>query len=453
MRRTVNAPPDSLASTAPHPLARTAALTAAQAPGHSHSSQPFRTPRAPRALQALLAEADVRLDGARPWDLRVHDPRLYRRVLTHWSLGLGDAYVDGDWDCERLDELFTRLLRHRLDGQPMGLSRWRMAFALAAAALDNPQRATRAFVVGRHHYDLGNDLFGRMLDPLRQYSCGWWAHASTLEQAQEHKLEMICRKLQLRPGMRLLDIGCGWGGLARWAAEHHGAHVTGITISREQAAWAQQHCLGLPVDIRLVDYRALHDETPFDRIASVGMFEHVGPKNHRAYFDAARRLLRPDGLFLLHTIGLDRPGGGTDAWIEKRIFPGGRLPAASVLAASAEREFVIEDWHNFGPDYDRTLMAWHESFEAAWPDLAPRYGERFHRLWRYYLLSCAGFFRSRQGQLWQLVLAPHERGQVYRSVRPDAQSLAPRKSTIGADPQPPAAGCATSSSSMPTPSS
>ena len=379
-------------------------------------SAPASVLQPPAALSALLAPADIRLNGDRPWDIRVHHPRLYRRVLTGWSLGLGESYMDGDWDCAQLDEMFTRLMRLGLEHRPLGWARLRLGLALAAAAFTNPQREERAFVVGERHYDLGNDLYERMLDARMVYSCAYWERAATLDQAQEDKLEMICRKLQLRPGMTLLDIGCGWGGLARHAAERHGARVVGITVSREQQALAQQVCAGLPVEIRLEDYRRL--EGRFDRIASVGMFEHVGPKNYRAYFDAAHRLLAEDGLFLLHTIGIDQPSTHTDPWIEKYIFPGGKLPAASELALAAQRRFVVEDWHNFGPDYDRTLMHWHARFEAAWPELQARYGERFRRMWRYYLLSCAGFFRSRQGQLWQLVLSRRERREAYRSLRP-----------------------------------
>jgi cyclopropane-fatty-acyl-phospholipid synthase len=379
-------------------------------------SAPAPVSQPPAALSALLAPADIRLNGDRPWDIQVHHPRLYRRVLTGWSIGLGESYMDGDWDCAQLDEMFTRLMRLGLEHRPMGWGRLRLGLALAAAAFTNPQREQRAFVVGERHYDLGNDLYERMLDARMVYSCAYWERAATLDQAQEDKLEMICRKLQLRPGMTLLDIGCGWGGLARHAAERHGARVVGITVSREQQALAQRVCAGLPVEIRLEDYRRL--EGRFDRIASVGMFEHVGPKNHRAYFDAAHRLLAEDGLFLLHTIGIDQPSTHTDPWIEKYIFPGGKLPAAGELAQAAQRRFVVEDWHNFGPDYDRTLMHWHARFEAAWPELQARYGERFRRMWRYYLLSCAGFFRSRQGQLWQLVLSRRERREPYRSLRP-----------------------------------
>ena len=373
-------------------------------------------PHVPAALATWLQQADIRIDGPRPWDLQLRQPRLFGRVLRDWSLGLGEAYMDGDWDCEQLDEFFTRLLRLRADERPAGLARLKLAWALVEAVWRNPQAPDKAFIVGERHYDLGNDLFEHMLDARMVYSCGFWGRARTLDQAQEDKLEMICRKLQLAPGMTLLDIGCGWGGLARHAALHHGIQVTGITVSREQARYVEQLCAGLPVSVRLMDYRDLQGR--FDRIASVDMFEHVGPKNHHTYLDTARKLLADDGLFLLHTIGADRPNGRTDPWIDRYIFPGGHLPAASELARAAERGFVIEDWHNFGPDYDRTLMEWHARFEAAWPELKVRYTERFRRMWRYYLLSCAGFFRSRQGQLWQLVLAKPQRAGAYRSIRP-----------------------------------
>jgi cyclopropane-fatty-acyl-phospholipid synthase len=327
--------------------------------------------------------------------------------------------MDGDWDCERIDEAVARILRSGLEDAARGLARLKIGLALIGHALANPQRRERAFVVGERHYDIGNDLFERMLDSRLIYSCAHWQHAQTLEQAQLDKLEMICAKLQLAPGLRVLDIGCGWGGLARHMAEHHGVEVLGITVSREQQALARERCAGLPVHIELQDYRDLKaPDGGFGRIVSVGMFEHVGPKNYPAYFEATHRLLAPEGLFLLHTIGLDLPRARTDPWIEKYIFPGGKLPAPSELALALEHLFIVEDWHNFGTDYDRTLMAWHANFEAAWPELKARYGERFRRMWRYYLLSCAGFFRSRQGQLWQLVLSKRERQAVYRSVRP-----------------------------------
>lgn len=228
-------------------------------------------------------------------------------------------------------------------------------------------------------------------------------------------MDLICRKLELKPGERLLEIGCGWGGLARHAAAHYGVQVTGITVSQEQRKLAMERCQGLPVDIQLMDYRNITGL--FDKAVSVGMFEHVGTKNYPIFFDTVSRVLKAEGLFLLHTIGNHTTSTNVDPWIDRYIFPNGKLPSALELAAYTEGAFLIEDWHNFGLDYDRTLMAWWHNFEAAWPRLSVHYDKRFHRMWKYYLHCCAGFFRSRQGQLWQLVLSKRERPKGYRSVR------------------------------------
>ncbi len=375
--------------------------------------QPNRSQR--ELAAALLAEADVRIDGGRPWDLQVRHPDVLSRILARGSLGLGESYMDGWWDCEQVDEFISRVLRaqlHRRVGHPGEL------VALLKAKLVNLQSTTRSWQVGREHYDLGNDLYERMLDPTMAYSCGYWAAAGTLEQAQEAKLDLICRKLGLQPGMRLLDIGCGWGSLMRFAAKHYGVECIGLTVSREQAKWGAEKAAGLPVRFELTDYRLFNPDgvERFDRIASVGMFEHVGQKNYRGYFAVARRSLKEDGLFLLHSIGKNESGGAIDPWIDKYIFPNGSLPSMQEIAAASERDFIIEDWHSFGADYDRTLMAWHARFEAAWPDLLPRYGPRFYRMWRYYLLCCAGTFRARDNQLWQVVLSPRGVSGGYRRV-------------------------------------
>lgn len=365
--------------------------------------------------QKLLERADIRLNGDRPWDMRIHHPDTTARVMAQGSLGLGDSYVEGWWDCERLDEFFARLLRAGLDGE-VG---WRArAWPWLRARLFNLQNRLRAGQVARAHYDLDSRVFEQMLGPTMAYSCGYWAQARNLDEAQRDKLDLVCRKLGLAHGMTLLDIGSGWGSMMRHAAEHYGASVTGLTISKEQAKWAMQRMRGLPVQVELVDYREFNRDgrQRFDRVASVGMFEHVGHKNHEAYFATLGRCLVPDGLALLHTIGKNRAGLETDAWIDRRIFPNGALPSAGELAASVEQQFVIEDWHNFGADYDRTLMAWHQRFEAAWPLLSKSHEARFHRLWRYYLLSCAGTFRARSNQLWQLVLSPKGLEGGYRRV-------------------------------------
>ena len=362
---------------------------------------------------ALLARADIRVGGDRAWDIQVHHPDTFPRILAKGSLGLGESYMDGWWDCTQLDEFIARVLRARLDTQ---VGQAGLTLALVKARWFNLQSEQRAWVVGRQHYDLGNDLYEAMLDPYMAYSCGYWAAAGDLAAAQEAKLDLVCRKLGLEPGMRLLDIGCGWGSLMRFAAERYGVECVGLTISREQARHGADRAAGLPVRFELTDYRSFNRDgrQRFDRIASIGMFEHVGHKNFDAYFETAQRSLVDDGLFLLHTIGKNRAGTATDPWTEKYIFPNGALPSAAELATSAERRFVIEDWHNFGADYDRTLMAWHARFEQAWPGLRSRYGDRFHRMWRYYLLSCAGTFRARDNQLWQLVLSPRGAAGGYR---------------------------------------
>lgn len=355
-----------------------------------------------RIVEEMLAEAGVAINGPRAWDIRVHNPALFKRILQEGSLGFGESYMDGWWECERLDMLFTRILQAGVDERlPKSLSD---IARVAYARLFNRQSRKRAWQVGKEHYDIGNDLFRAMLDPYMQYSCGYWKEAQTLEQAQQAKLRMICEKLQLQPGMRLLDIGCGWGGLSAYAAKHYGVSVVGVTISAEQQKLAQARCAGLDVQILLQDYRDLHQQ--FDRIVSVGMFEHVGPKNYRTYFNVVERNLAPHGLFLLHTIGSNKTDMNVDPWINKYIFPNGCLPSVSHIAQASEGHFVMEDWHNIGADYDRTLMAWFERFKQAWPQLAPRYSERFERMFSYYLNACAGAFRARDLQLWQVVFSP-----------------------------------------------
>lgn len=351
-------------------------------------------------LQSLLDDADVHLNGDRPWDIQFHDQRLPVRVLSGGSLALGEAYMDGWWDCSELDQFFFRVLRADLQDR---IRSWKVLPRLLFAALIGRGRRTRAFEVGEQHYDIGNDLYKAMLDSRMIYSCGYWKDATTLDQAQVAKLELICRKLELKPGMRLLDIGSGWGGLAIYAAQNYGVSVVGLTVSKEQFSWAVERAKGLPIEFRLQDYRDLKE--PFDAVASVGMFEHVGPKFYRTFFEVVHRCLADEGLFLLHTIGGNTSALTGDPWIEKYIFPNGLVPSITQISKALEKLFVVEDWANFGAHYDPTLMAWHRNFERNWDRLASRYGERFHRRWRYYLLSCAGSFRARYNNLWQIVLS------------------------------------------------
>ncbi|HSI57666.1 MAG TPA: cyclopropane fatty acyl phospholipid synthase [Ideonella sp.] len=351
-------------------------------------------------MRHLLAMADVQLQGDRPWDLRLLAPGVPERVLAQGTVGLGEAYMDGWWTAERLDLLFERLVRAQLADKVQPLA---VAWKAVQARWLNRQTLRRAWQVGRQHYDLDNRFYRAMLDPRMTYTCAYWQGAETLAQAQENKLDLVCRKLGLQPGMQVLDIGCGWGSFMRFAAEHYGVQCVGVTVSAEQVALGRELCQGLPVEFRLQDYRELQGR--FDRIVSLGMFEHVGHKNDRLYMEVAHRCLEPEGMFLLHTIGRNEHGHGTDPWIDKYVFPNGELPTIARIGRAVERLFVVEDLHNFGADYDRTLMAWHANFEAAWPQFADQLGERFQRMWRYYLLSCAGAFRARDIQLWQWVLS------------------------------------------------
>lgn len=361
----------------------------------------------------LLAQADVQINGDRPWDISVKNPALFARVMAQGSLGLGESYMQDWWDCQALDQFFFTIMRADLAKKVPKNMRTFMTYL--KSKLINLQSKERAFQVGQHHYDLGDDLFAAMLDKRMLYSCGYWKNAKNLDQAQEHKLELICKKLYLKPGMKVLDIGCGWGGLALYAAKNYGVSVVGVTVSKEQAAYAQKIAQGYPVEIRLQDYRDVHET--FDRIVSVGMFEHVGYKNYDTFMRIACNLLADDGLMLLHTIGGNRSETCGDDWIEKYIFPNGMLPSISQIGAAIENRFVMEDWHNFSADYDKTLMAWHANFIKHWPELQSKYGDEFYRMWNYYLLSCAGMFRARCLQLWQIVLSKKGVLGGYVSVR------------------------------------
>lgn len=360
-------------------------------------------------IEEFLKEADVAVNGSNLYDLVVHNEKFYKRVLAQGSLGLGESYMDGWWDCEKLDELFNRVLRARLETK---IRNWRIIPYFAKAAALNTGNYKKAFFIGEKHYDIGNDLYRGMLDKRMVYTCGYWKDASTLDEAQEAKLDLVCRKIGLKPGMKVLDIGCGWGSFAKFAAQKYDAHVTGVTVSKEQAELGRKMCEGLSVDIQLKDYRDMEGE--FDAVVSLGMFEHVGHKNYRVYMEKVEEVLKDDGLFLLHTIGSKKSVVATEPWINKYVFPGGMLPSVKQIGKSMENLFVMEDLHNFGVDYDKTLMAWYHNFDKNWGSLKKDYDERFYRKWKYYLLISACSFRSRKNQLWQIVLSKNPLGGYKR---------------------------------------
>jgi cyclopropane-fatty-acyl-phospholipid synthase len=352
-------------------------------------------------LQDLFASADIQLQGGRPWDIRVNDARFFRAVLAGGTLGFGESYMDGWWDCNALDEMCCRAIRARLEERvPVNLH---TAVAIASSFLFNLQTRRRSRLVGKRHYDVGNDLFESMLDPSMQYSCAWFRDTDDLGQAQTEKMDLLCRKLGLEKGMSLLDIGCGWGGLAKHAAEHYGCRVVGITISEEQRRYGAEASRGLPVEIRLQDYREISEK--FDRVVSVGMLEHVGPKNYRDYMKKVFQTLRQGGVFVCQAIAANQSSLYADPWVARYIFPNSMLPSAAQVTKAAEKLLVLEDVQNLGGDYEKTLKAWESNFRRSWDRFESRYGERFYRMWRFYLLGCAGAFRARGLQLFQFVFS------------------------------------------------
>ena len=351
--------------------------------------------------QKLLDDIDVKINGTRPWDIGIKNSKMFKRILLNGSIGLGESYMDGWFDCEQLDVFFEKILRKGIDYKVGGMPAF---LAMIRSRLTNLQSISRAFMVGEKHYDIGNDLFSVMLDKRMIYTCGYWPkEVSNLEESQKAKLDLVAKKLNLQPGMKVLDIGCGWGGAAKYFAETHDVSIVGITISQEQIKLARETCAGLDVDIRLSDYREL-DET-FDAIYSIGMFEAVGYKNYRTYFEIVHRCLKKEGVFLLHTIGVDQSTTSTDPWVEKYIFPNGMMPSSKQITGAIEGLFKIDDWHNFGPDYDKTIMCWHANFTKHYQSLKHNYDQKFYRMWTYWLLLSAASFRSHSNHLWQILLS------------------------------------------------
>lgn len=371
-------------------------------------------------IDSILGSAGVVINGPDDADIQIHHPDFYKRVIRDGTLGFGESYMDGWWDVKKMDELIYRILYASLDEK---VNRGNLFFYYLGALFVNNGKKSKAFEVGIKHYDIGNELFQNMLDKRMAYSCGYWKDARNLDEAQDAKLDLICRKLDLKPGLKVLDIGCGWGSFCKYAAEKYDVEVVGITVSKEQVEYALADCKGLNVKIKLQDYRDLGNEVSraneklFDRVVSVGMFEHVVYKNYRTYLNTVHSLLKENGLFLLHTIGANKSVLANEPWSNKYIFPNSHVPSIKQISGSAEGLFVMEDWHNFGSYYDKTLMAWFENFDRNWDQIKSKYDERFYRMWKYYLLSSAGSFRARNVQLWQIVFSKKGVTNGYVSIR------------------------------------
>ncbi len=363
--------------------------------------------------QSLLESAGITINGSHNYDVQIHNEGVYSRVLKQGALGLGESYMDGWWDVPRLDIFFHKILNANLEQRIKG--DWDILFRVATNYLLNNGKKSKSFEVGEKHYDIGNDLFRAMLDTRLTYTCGYWNDAKNLDEAQTAKLDLVCRKIGLKKGQKVLDIGSGWGSFIKFATEKYGVTALGITVSKEQKRLADELCKNLPATTRLQDYRDITEK--FDHIVSIGMFEHVGYKNYRTFMKIAHNALNDNGLFLLHTIGGNNSTKGVDPWMRKHIFPSGMIPSIQQIGKSIEGLFVMEDWQNLSTNYDKTLMAWHKNFEDNWSLIAPQYDERFHRMWRYYLLLSAASFRARKNQLWQIVLSKNGVAGGYTSIR------------------------------------
>jgi cyclopropane-fatty-acyl-phospholipid synthase len=370
----------------------------------------------------LLSQAGITINGNAPWDIQVNRDHFYRGALRG-SLGFGESYMKRDWDVESLDALFRRIIRMDIVHSPLvTLNR---LYLDIKSRLTNLQTRIGSLAIAEHHYDLDHRLYELFLGPYNQYTCCFFNKAQSLEDAEVEKLEMICNKLDLSEGDRVLDIGCGWGGFAKYAAETRGCRVTGISISKEQIAYAREYVAGLPVDIVECDYRDLpsrFDAGHFDKAVIIGMIEHVGYKNYRKLVRIVHRALKDDGVFLLHTIGNSRRTTVADPWMEKYIFRNSMVPAMSQLANAFEGLFVVQDWENYGHYYAPTLAAWQQNFEANWPQIEAieterRFDEKFRRMFNYYFLSCKAGFETEHINLWHIVMSKEgKRSTVYPRV-------------------------------------
>jgi len=353
-------------------------------------------------IVGLLKDAGVTVNGPNPWDIQVHNERMWTRLFSEGSLGLGESYMDGEWDAVDLAEFFNKVLvggvADKIRITP------NLLWQIAQAKLLNMQNIERSRRVARMHYN-ETDAYKASLDARMTGSCGYWPEGvSNLDQAQEAKLDLVCRKIGLKPGQLVWDIGCGWGAFMGFAAEKFGARCVGVTVSPDQAAYGRDRYKDLPIEFQVKDYRQFEGKT--DHVVSMGMFEHVGHKNYRAYFEKARSVIKDDGLFMMHTIGSQWSSDTIEPWLEKYIFPGGVIPSMAQIGKAIDGLWSVVDVHNIGPHYDKTLCAWYDNFERKWKRRNTPDEVRFYRLWKYYLLCCAGGFRAKVLQVWQFVLSP-----------------------------------------------
>lgn len=380
--------------------------------------KPLMVRRAKSFWINMLGDANITVGK----DIIVSNDEVFLDWMNRGMLAIGETYMAEQWtvaDDLTLDEILTRLMKLPSDKKRKAFKSWDSKLFAMAARVFNYQSPARAGIVGAHHYDLGNDFFKLWLDPYMQYSCAYWKDVDNLDAAQEQKLHLIAKKLKMEPGMTVLEIGCGWGGLACFFAKHYGVKVTGITISNEQLngarEWAKREGVSHLTEFKYQDYREMEGE--FDRVVSIAMLEAVGYKNMDHYYNVIKRNLKNGGLALVHSITANRSTKTAhQRWILKYIFPNGFLPSVTQMCEFAEKKMIVEDVHNLGPDYNKTCMAWDERFWEHVNNGTIVKSEVFKRMWHYYLCYCASGFRARTLQLHQVVYSKH-RADRYDAVR------------------------------------
>jgi len=332
----------------------------------------------------------------------VNNDDFFNKSMTKGELGMAESYMDGDWTTPDLEKTLTELLinQEKLEKHifsikylVLGLNNYIATF-LPNNTLDSVKDNVE------HHYDIGNDLYSKMLGKHMQYTCAYYYKDDlTLDEAQYAKMELIAKKLNLKEGLTILDIGCGFGSLANHLATKYKVNVVGVTLSKEQIIYHEKHFKHPNVTIKYMDYRNVNVNDKFDRVYSIGMFEHVGNHNYKTYYDKCYDLLKDDGIMLIHTIG--QTVGKSSDFISTYIFPEGELPALPDLTKEYTNKWHLEDFQNFGLSYAKTLRAWNNNI-GDWSDL-DNYDTRFRRMWEYYLLGCASNFQRKSIYLWQLV--------------------------------------------------
>jgi cyclopropane-fatty-acyl-phospholipid synthase len=359
-------------------------------------------------VETFLNECEIQIDGANQGDIIVKDDRFYSMCINYGELGFGESYMYGYWDSKNLYETLYNGIKncHKVSYMNLNSIAFNRYFN---NMFYNNQTIDKASADVQAHYNKGNDLYERMLDKTNmQYTCGFFQDTNDLETAQIQKLNIIAQKLNLKPGEKLLDIGCGWGNLINFMTTNYGVKGIGITISSEQLKFCKEKYKdNKNAEFLLIDYRNIPDDMKFDKIVSVGMFEHVGKKNFEEYFDIVYKHLNDDGLALIHTMGQQSKMINATAhseWIDKYIFPGGEIPDWEDLSKIISKRFFIHDWHNFGKYYARTFEAWYNNINKRWNEI-PNYNEEFRRMWNFYLVSFIVNFDLCRLLLFQILIS------------------------------------------------